>query len=290
MYKNRFTRANPGLLVFMVDQSGSMGDPWADGKSKAEMTSLVINRCIQETIQKTTDIKEGVKDEVKIVVIGYGGIEKSDNAYVIVKGSNAELADSPLRTEMVTKKQPDGAGGLVETKYNMAIWVEPKAVWGTPMASAFEMAYQLIDGWVKKTQNRQVNPEAGNGLPQDDPVPIIINITDGMPTDSKEDVVANANKIKSITCPDGNPLIFNVHLDPKAGGEIMFTTQKPSDEYAELMFNISSELPEAFVADAKSLGFEVSGGEKTFISNCSKVETFISFLNFGTQRVDQNPG
>ena len=177
MYKNRFTRANPGLLVFMVDQSGSMGDPWADGKSKAEMTSLVINRCIQETIQKTTDIKEGVKDEVKIVVIGYGGIEKSDNAYVIVKGSNAELADSPLRTEMVTKKQPDGAGGLVETKYNMAIWVEPKAVWGTPMASAFEMAYQLIDGWVKKTQNRQVNPEAGNGLPQDDPVPIIINIT-----------------------------------------------------------------------------------------------------------------
>lgn len=283
MFTNRFTRANPGLLIYLVDQSFSMTDPWADGNSLAEQTALVINRCINETIQKFTDISVGVKESANVVIIGYGGIENSDTAYLIQKGTIKELANKPLRIEEVNKKVPDGAGGLVEIKYEMPIWIEPKGVWGTPMAKAFDMAYQIIDGWVTKKQNRKTSPDANAGQPALDPVPIVINITDGMPTDSIDDVKANANKIKSIACPDGNPLIFNVHLKPNGGNEIMFASENPNaDEATELMYEISSELPEAFVKDANTAGFEVKGGEKTFLSNCKTVEKFIAFLNFGT--------
>ena len=48
MYENNFTRANPGLIVILVDQSGSMSIEWTDGKSLAEQTAMVINRCIAE--------------------------------------------------------------------------------------------------------------------------------------------------------------------------------------------------------------------------------------------------
>lgn len=293
MYKNRFTRANPGLLIYLVDQSYSMNDPWADGNSLAEQTALVINRCINETIQKFTDISVGVKESANVVIIGYGGIEKSESAYLIQKGTIKELADKPLRIETVNKKVPDGAGGLVEVKFDMPIWIEPKGVWGTPMASAFDMAYQIIDGWVTKKQNRQTSPDAKAGQPSMDPVPIVINVTDGVPTDDKQEVRDNANKIKNISCPDGNPLIFNVHLSPASGTEIQFPSQKPSgDEATELMYDLSSELPEAFVSDAKGAGFDVNGGEKTFISNCKTVEKFIAFLNFGTNvgTDSNNPG
>ncbi len=282
MYNNRFTRANPGLLIYLVDQSYSMNDPWSDGNTLAEQTALVINRCIHETIQKFSDISEGVKKSANVVIIGYGGIEKSDSAYVIEKGTIKELADSPKEVKNVKRKISDGNGGLIEIDVKMPIWLEPTAVWGTPMASAFESAHKIIDGWVMKRQNREVSPDAKAGLPSLDPVPIVINVTDGMPTDDIERVKEWANKIKAISCPDGNPLIFNVHLSPSSGAEVVFPKQRPTGKEAELMYELSSELPEAFVNEAKANGFDVEGGEKTFISNCKTVEHFIAFLNFGT--------
>ena len=42
MYENNFTRANPGLIVILVDQSGSMSCQWTDGKSLAEQLFLLV--------------------------------------------------------------------------------------------------------------------------------------------------------------------------------------------------------------------------------------------------------
>ena len=98
MYNNCFTITSPGLLVFMVDQSATMSELWADGKSKAECAAIIINRLIEESIANNYDVFENeVRERVMIVVVGYGGVINSDNAYVIVKGSNKELANSPLR-------------------------------------------------------------------------------------------------------------------------------------------------------------------------------------------------
>ncbi len=300
MFENRFTRANPGLIVFMIDQSSSMDNDWSDGKSLAEQTALVINRCVAEMIGRFTDIKDGVKESANVVFIGYGGIEQSDKAYVISSATIKKMANSPLKTEKVKQKISDGAGGLLEIENDIPIWIEPKAVWGTPMGDAFNQAYQLVDGWVTKKKNREVTPDAKEGQPQNDPIPIIINISDGAPTDSESDVRTYADKLKSISCPDGTPLIFNVHLssDNKKTGlaEVQFPKDKSdlpvSDSMAELLFDISSELPEAFVKDAVDHGFNVVGGEKTFISNCKEVEHFIQFLNLGTNvaQPENNPG
>lgn len=283
MYTNRFTRANPGLLIYLVDQSGSMTDEWSDGLSLAEQTALVINRCIEETICRFFDINYEVKEVVNVVIIGYGGIKNSDSAYVITKGTIKELANSPKEVKKVKRKISDGRGGFLEVDVEMPIWIEPTAVWGTPMASAFELAYNIVDGWVTKKQNREVSKDANVGHPSLDPVPIIINVTDGMPTDDIERVKEWANKIKAISCPDGNPLIFNVHLSPGSGAEVMFPKQRPNgDVYTELMYELSSELPEVLAWNGKHYGFDVEGNEKTFISNCKSVEKLIQIFAFGT--------
>lgn len=73
-------------------------------------------------------------------------------------------------------------------------------------------------------------------------------------------------------------------LSLRGGNEIMFASEKPNaDEATELMYELSSELPEAFVKGAKNVGFDVEGGEKTFLSNCKTVETFVTFLDFVTK-------
>lgn len=208
MYTNRFTKANPCLLIYLVDQSYSMTDPWADDKSLAEHTALAVNRCIGETIMRFTDYSVGVKESANVVIIGYGGIENSDTAYIIAKGTIKEFAYNPLRFETVNRKVLDE-----DISFEMPIWIEPKGVWCTPMANAFELAYQIICVW----SNFKIRPDARFGLHENDPVPIVINITGSMPTDSIDDVKAKANKIKSIAYPDGNPLIFNVHLKPQGG-------------------------------------------------------------------------
>ncbi len=275
MYTNRFTRANPGLFIYLVDQSHAMSAPWSDGRTLAEQAALVINRCIEETIKKFTDINEGIKNSVHIIIIGYGGIEKSESAYILKQGPIAKLAKDYLRIEEGKQRIADGRGGLIEVDIKSPIWLEPTAVWGTPMASAFKLAYNIVNIWV--TRN------AWPSRPSQDPVPIIINITQGMPTDGVENVKEWANRIKGIKCPDGNPLIFNVHLSLGSGAEIEFPKQKPTgDASAELMYELSSELPEAFVNDAKAIGFDVEGGEKTFISNCKNVEGILHLWEFGS--------
>ena len=36
--------ANPGLIIVLLDQSSSMNDAYADGKSRAEFAAAAVNR------------------------------------------------------------------------------------------------------------------------------------------------------------------------------------------------------------------------------------------------------
>ena len=54
-----FTRANPGLIVFIVDQSDQMSLCAEDGRSFAEITAESINRIISEMIFRFWNNCEG---------------------------------------------------------------------------------------------------------------------------------------------------------------------------------------------------------------------------------------
>lgn len=294
MYENNFTRANPGLIVFLIDQSKSMEDPWSGGKTLAEQTALSINRCISEMAIRFTS-GTVIKDEANIIMIGYGGTEKSMEAELLRSGSIATLcSDDTIPVQHLKQKISDGAGGILEIDVDLKEFITPKAVWGTPMASAFQLASALVTEWVSRA--REALDDEGNPITRDDsldPVPLIINISDGEPTDNEADVRKYAREIMEINCPDGNPLIFNIHLSANGGQEVCMPMDDKAlpvnDKMSRLLYEISSSLPESMVQAAKECGFpNAEAGAKTFMSNVTEVEKFVMFLNFGTKGTGGN--
>ena len=269
----QWSSANPGYIIFLIDQSGSMGENYTGGKNKAEFTSLVINRTINDLIF-TSSAGDKIKDRVFISLIGYGG--KGGNSVEDIRSDYlSSFADDPLRIEKIKKKVSDGAGGLVEIEEEMAMYVEPTSNGLTPMAEALAFAKQLIEGWIAKKP--------------DNPAPVIINVSDGMPYtggdifEDIENTVSTANSIMQINTGDGNPLIFNVHLGQAPFNETKFssTENEIADEEGKLLFKISSKVPEAYREAARKHEFVTDADSRGFVSN-SGPETLIKFINFGS--------
>jgi hypothetical protein len=271
----QWSSATPGYIIFLVDQSGSMGENYTGGINKAEFTALAINRIINDLIF-TNSAGDKIKDRVFISVIGYGG-QGGNSVDDIRSDYLSAFADTPLRIEKVKKKVSDGAGGLVEIEEEMAIYLEPTCPKNglTPMGEAFDFAKQLIEGWISK------KPE--------NPAPIIINISDGMPftgSNQKEDIektISLANSIMQINTNDGNPIVFNVHLGQPPFNESKFESNesKISNEEGKLLFKISSLVPETYREAARKYEFITSEDSRGFVSNAGP-ETLIKFINFGS--------
>jgi len=268
----QWSSSTPGYIIFLVDQSGSMVEDYTEGKNRAEFAALVINRTINELVNTNMD-GEKVKDRVFISIIGYGG---SSNLAVddIRSDYLSAFADSPLRIEKIKKKVSDGGGGLVEIEEQMPIFIEPVANGLTPMADALKFAKELIEGWLQKKP--------------DNPAPIIINISDGLPytgttvEDGMNNAIKVAQEIQSISSNDGNPLIFNSHIgDGAVKSQFEESKSNIADEQAKFLFEISSKVPDSYKDAAKKQDFVVQPESRGFVSNADP-ETFIKFINFGS--------
>lgn len=268
----QWSSATPGYIIFLVDQSGSMQESYTEGKTRAEFTSLVINRTINELINTNMD-GEKVKDRVFVSMIGYGG--SSSLAVDDIRSDYlSSFADNPLRMENLKKKVSDGAGGLIEIDEQMPIFIEPTANGLTPMADALSFAKELIEGWLQKKP--------------DNPAPIIINISDGLPftgttlDEAMDKAISVSKEIMAINSNDGNPLIFNSHIGD-GGAQCGFeeSENELSDDQAKFLFKISSKVPESYKQAAVKQDFKVKSESKGFVSNADP-ESFIKFINFGS--------
>jgi uncharacterized protein YegL len=273
-YSKQWSSATPGYLIFLVDQSGSMSTKWTDDKTFAEYTAEVINQTINELIA-TNAAGETVKNRVFISLIGYGGSNSIEN---LRSDYLSKYADSPIRVEKLSKRVSDGSGSWVNMEVEIPIFLESKAEGLTPMSGAFGLAKRLIQGWIQKKN--------------DNPVPVIINVSDGQPEDKTPDLtrieteqtISLAKDIMRLQTLDGYPLIFNVHI-AKNGTEIRFpenSFELNGDSMAEFLFKISSEVPQVYKQAAKDLQLSSIGDNaKGFISNASP-ETLLKFINFGS--------
>ena len=172
----------------------------------------------------------------------------------------------------------DGAGGTIEMEMEIPIFLEPLSSGLTPMADAFQFAKKLIEGWIQKKN--------------DNPVPVIINISDGRPEGASvpltkievDNTIIAASEIMKLQTLDGFPLIFNVHI-AKDGKEIQFPEYEfelNNNTMAELLFKISSSVPNIYKQAAKDLDLnKIGDNAKGFISNASP-ETLLKFINFGS--------
>jgi hypothetical protein len=138
------------------------------------------------------------------------------------------------------------------------------------MGSALEFAKKLAESWMsKKTDN---------------PAPVIINISDGLPCpdEEKQKSVTVAKEIMALSCNDGNPIIFNAHIGNGHAKCICSESESElPDEQAKFLFSISSKIPDSYRDAAQKQSLDVKANSKGFVSNADP-ETFIKFINFGS--------
>lgn len=248
-----------------------MSDPLGGTqRAKSHVVADAINRLLSNIVIQCSK-NEGVRDYFYISVLGYGG--QFGPAFT---GALAGLAQvpismvdaSPARMEERTKKIDDGAGGILEQKVRFQVWIDAIADGGTPMCQAFDAAYSICSQWIS---------EHPNGYP-----PIVINLTDGEATDGEP--IIGAKRLTSLTSLDGNPLLFNLHLSGVAAAPILFPTSANGlpDNFAAQLFEMSSVLPDAMIAAARSLELSAGAGSRGFVFNAD-MPALVQFLDIGTR-------
>ncbi len=271
-YAAEISRSNPTAFLFLIDQSGSMEDPWAGsdgGQSKADALATIINRLFTEIVIKCSK-DEGIRNYFEIGVLGYGndvrpalGGSLAGRVFVPV----SEIADNPMRVEDRVQKVSDGVGGLVEQTVKFPVWFEPQAKGGTPMTEALKQAREALAGWIGQ------HPDA---FP-----PIVFNITDGEATDG--DPSRAAEGVRELETSDGSTLLFNIHLSSHRGKvEFPDSEQGLADDFARRLFRMSSGLPPYLQREAQAEGYPVSEGTRGFVFNAD-LAAVIQFLDIGTR-------
>lgn len=271
----QWSSATPGLLIVLIDQSGSMLMDYTGNESRTVFASKAINRVINEIIQKNFN-GDKPKNRCFISVIGY-----NHNVKEICSGYLTDLYNAPIRIETMKKKVPDGAGGLVEVETKMPVWLEPIEKDGaTNMKGAFLMAKQLVEKWMQdKPQN---------------PAPVIINISDGVPYyDGKNvhecmtETIQVAQDIMSLSCADGHVLIFNAQIDKGEKMRVVFPAQKTevqqAGEAAEFLFDITSEIPEGYKEAATKNELPMKENARGCIFAADGTD-LINLINFGSSK------
>ncbi len=274
-YTAEISRSNPTCFLFLIDQSFSMSEPFggeAGSKRKADGVADAVNRLLQTLVLRCAK-SEGVRDYFHVGVLGYGS--QVGPAFAGALAGRAlvpvsDIANNPLRLEERSRKVDDGAGGLVEQKVKFPVWFEPTADGNTPMCQALTLAQQVVADFCTR---------APGSFP-----PLVVNITDGEANDGDPEPVANG--LRCLSTEDGSVLLFNVHLSSRREKPVEFPDREEAlpDDYARLLFRMSSPLPPRMQEMAKSEGFAATGQTRGFVFNADLVSV-IRFLDIGT-RVD----
>lgn len=291
-YKQSWGGSHPGCLILLLDQSGSMADPFGNtqagaGKRKCDMVATVLNGFLNELIVTNTIAqKDGtieVRPRADIAVIGYEGnfvgSALSESFYGRDFVSLPEIQMNPLTIETRNKKEIDDTGMEIEIPVQFPIWVKAKAGGGTPMCAALRRARDLAQQWA------MAHP---NNYP-----PVVINVTDGMANDG--DPAESAREIFEVSTTDGQALLFNVHITDINSAPIAYPASElelPNDKYALKLFGMSSLIPEASRTLLQSLlNRSVATGARGLIFNgdAASVRQMFVFASVpATQPVDPN--
>ena len=273
-YTAEISRANPSCIVILIDQSGSMEDPFGQGtagKRKADGVADAVNRLLQNLVIKCAK-SEGIRDYYHVGVLGYGDRGVGAAFTGPLAGRElvpiSDIANNPARVEQRSKKVDDGVGGIIEQKIKFPIWLDPLYKGGTPMCEALRQAKRLVTDWIR--QHVGCFP------------PIVINITDGEATDGNAEPVAD--EIKRLSSEDGHVLLFNLHISSSAHAAVEFPDDQSMlpDDYARLLFRMSSPLPDYMWTMVQEEGIIICEHPKGFVFNADLVSV-IRFLSIGTR-------
>jgi hypothetical protein len=218
-YEKKISRAEPGFILMVLDDSGSMGDPLrGTSDDKYKWVERYYGIILKELLVRSTDLKNDtpvIKPRYWLSHVLYGSQQR-------VWGN--EIMDIQETVEKYTQAGNSlGLGGHLG---------------GTDTAAAFHKAHEILSRVVADERFR-------NSFP-----PILFHLTDG---ESDTDAQAEAALIKKLPTGDGDALIVNAYI----GSQTSLTYTSPEDFPGYLdegeagpgddnirMFRMSSEMPE----------------------------------------------
>ena len=147
------------------------------------------------------------------------------------------------------------------------------------MLAAFTKARAMVEKWL---------PDHQESFP-----PVIINISDGMPTDdqdfleilqqsaseysfhlgdlSQTPLMIQSKAIREIGTEDGKCLVLNCHISAAGVTQILYPSSTAQaeeiDPFAKFMFEMSSIIPEQLRETGKTLGIPLEPNARFFIFN-----------------------
>jgi len=281
-YSAEISRQQPTAFLFLLDQSASMQEAFGGAEekgdaapSKSRVLADTVNRLLQNLVLRCAK-EEGVRDYFHVGVIGYGErvqplvqpAEDFDTGTGLIPISH--LAERPKRMEQRVKTVEDGAGGTQEQRVKMPVWFDPHAKNGTPMCQALDLGAQYVRDWIDRHPG---------SFP-----PVVLNVTDGEATDGEP--LRYAQQLRSFATDDGEVLLFNVHLSESEEPAVAFPAHPDelprNDEYAEVLFQMSSTLPFTMRSAAEQEGYTVDLDTRGFVFNADPV-SLVKFLEIGTR-------
>lgn len=281
-YRQSVSRADPGCVVILLDRSDSMKLPWArTGATLADGAALAVNNILLDMcIKATAEVNAPVRHYFDVGVFSYGarlqtpgeGVECAFGGPLAGRGlvPLPELAEHP----MTVRTEP--SIDLVAASAKMPVWVDPVHGYRTPMCEAIATAGGHVFDWAAAHQS---------SFP-----PIVINITDGMVTDSPYEGAPLAEWVKrmtSIETNDGPVLFFNVFLSPAEVSEIVFpATPAGLPVPGPDLFALSSDLPRPMIENARVDGYDVRPGARGLAFNVGR-STLLKVLQIGTRVPDR---
>ena len=259
----------PGCFIVLVDQSISMADPFGASRAgkrqrKSDMVASILNNFLNELITTNiipkSDGTSDVRPRAEFAILGYGGSSVYSALGGALEGrafvTLPELQMNPIDVDMRIVIDTDDTGREYGFEIPFPIWVRPTMGGdNTPMCAAFRRAKKLAMQWVASHQ--------------DSYPPVVINITDGPPTDG--DPTELAYELCQISTSDGQTLLFNCYISTLPDPPIAYPLREselPNDRFSRLLFSLSSVVPETSRALlSESLGRDLPPGARGLIFN-----------------------
>jgi hypothetical protein len=255
-----------------------MSDPFSgdSASKKADFVAEVVNHTLHDLVIRCTKTEE-VRNYYYVSIIGYGrtvgpvfaGPLSSRKVVPI-----ADVADYPLQVKSSYKRVSDGAGGFVEIPVRFPVWIHPAADGKTPMCDALSQVKAIIETWLA---------EHPQGFP-----PTVLHLTDGESSDGDPDYIGR--QIMSLKTDDGAVLLFNCHISSQRSRKIEYPSDEKSltDVFARTLFQISSRLPQSFLAAAAQLGVQAAEDSRGFVFNADP-SSIVQFYEIGTSLTGMTP-
>lgn len=225
-YQASWSRATPGLVIFLIDQSASMSQFGAGKEPIAERVANLVKSAIRKLLIMSCIREENVTfDTMFIECLFYGGYD-SFCRYSYWLSEFQELY------EFVIQPVADGLPDMTE---------------------AFAMTAELIRAWAERDK------ESDNRF--HDPIPVIFHLTKGTNIGDDEELIENAQLIKDVEMRDGHPLLFNLLFPTHDFYETLeFPSEKQlsaiglNEEYVNIIKS-ASPLPKEVIEEFRDYGY-----------------------------------